>query len=315
MRVTITCDGRVVFDKEFVESEHPRNHGEFAKKGSGTSGTTGKSAHLVSAPADKERWPEHIKTLKLPPAWTDVHVSNDPDADLLAIGKDSKGRKQYVYAKRFADTNSAVKFDRIKELDSKMGEIRKQNDRALSSNDPSVREHAEVASLIMNMGLRPGGDEDTGAKVKAYGATTLEGRHVVSENGALRLRFVGKKGVAIDLPVEGDIAKKLLARTRQVGPNDKLFPNVTATSLLDYVHGFDGGGFKSKDFRTLLATSTAHALVANAEPPKDAADYKKKVREVAKVVSSKLGNTPTVALQSYISPLAFAPWRQHAEAA
>jgi len=43
--------------------------------------------------------------------------------------------------------------------------------------------------------------------------------------------------------------------------------------------------------------------------PKDEKTYKKQVLEVAKVISAKLGNTPTVALQSYIAPQVFAQWR------
>ena len=38
-------------------------------------------------------------------------------------------------------------------------------------------------------------------------------------------------------------------------------------------------------------------------------EYKKAVKFVATAVSKKLGNTPTIALQSYINPATFAAWR------
>jgi hypothetical protein len=45
-----------------------------------------------------EALPKHIEALKIPPAWTDVTFSPDPKADLLATGKDSKGRHVIWFA-------------------------------------------------------------------------------------------------------------------------------------------------------------------------------------------------------------------------
>jgi DNA topoisomerase IB len=43
--------------------------------------------------------------------------------------------------------------------------------------------------------------------------------------------------------------------------------------------------------------------------PKTQAEYRKAVMEVAKKVSSVLGNTPVIALQSYINPSVFGAWK------
>ena len=92
------------------------------------------------------------------------------------------------------------------------------------------------------------------------------------------------------------------------GAKGQLF-GVSEKDLLDHVHSFDGGGFKTKDFRTLVGTKSAQASLANRDAPKDAKAYKKAVKEVATEVSQVLGNTPSVALASYINPAVFAPWR------
>ena len=295
------------------EGKHPRvesgpNGGEFRKGGRGNGGAS-KSATLESAP-DREQWPEHIKKLKLPPAWKDVRINPDPEADLLAVGKDAKDRPQYVYSQRFQGTQAEAKFARISELDAKFDKVRRQNAEHLKSDDPRIREKAECARLVMAMGIRPGSETDTKAKVKAYGATTLQGQHVVEEEGQLYLRFTGKKGVAINLPVtDPEIAEVLRHRAAVAGRDGKLFPEVSSASLLDYTHTLDGGKFKTKDLRTLLATRTAMNQVAKVPPPKTEKDYKRCVLEIAKAVSARLGNTPKVALQSYINPVVFAPWR------
>lgn len=310
---------------EFHEEDHPRgqpkNAGQFAEGSGGgqtapSKSTVGKTntskpapgsaqAHLVSLP--KEKWPPHIQALKLPPAWQDVRVSPDPQASLQAIGKDTKGRPQYVYSEAFKESQTAKKFARIKKVDAKFDSMMKKNDANMKSRDERMKQHAQAAGLILDMGLRPGSERDTGAKEKAYGATTLEATHVISEGNEVRLQFTGKKGVKINLPVDNPVLAQAL-RERAVG-GGQLFPRVSAESLGAYVKSLGGADFKTKDLRTLKANRMANQLISSVPAPTNAAEYKKAVRIVAVAVSSKLGNTPVVALQSYINPVVFAPWQ------
>src|SRR5204863_6849460 len=41
--------------------------------------------------------PQRIKSLAIPPAWTDVWICRDPLGHLQAVGRDARGRKQYRY--------------------------------------------------------------------------------------------------------------------------------------------------------------------------------------------------------------------------
>jgi DNA topoisomerase-1 len=295
----------------FHETEHPRGEaggahgGEFVAKGSG-----GTKQGFIPHPGP-EKAPEHIKALKIPPAWTDVHINPDPEGDLLAVGRDIKGREQRIYSPRFAGTQAEAKFNRIKELDQKFDGILAENVKAQKSPEPKTRDAADCLAVIMATGIRPGSETDTGAAKKAYGATTLEGRHVRTTPGGAVLKFVGKKGVNLSIDVRDPaLAKMLVARAAKAGPNGKIFPAVTDSSLLRYTHSLDGGDFKTKDMRTLLGTKTAMQEVAKVKrPPATPTDYKKAVKKVAEVVAKKLGNTPTVALTSYIAPEIFGGWR------
>jgi DNA topoisomerase-1 len=157
---------------------------------------------------------------------------------------------------------------------------------------------------------RPGSDRDTKANVKAYGATTLEARHVVETKEGVRLQFIGKEGIWHDhLIRDKELGKMLLDRKNAAkSANDKLF-----NTTYDDVHRFtvqrDGGKFTPKDFRTSAATSLAVETVqANPQPAKDEKEYKARMKEVAVKVSSLLGNKPAQALKSYIAPFVFAPW-------
>lgn len=266
------------------------------------------SSSLEPAPSDRGSWPAHIKSLRLPPAWTDVKISSDPAAPLQATGKDVKGRTQYVYAEKFKQSQQAKKFDRVKTLQSRFDQFVAANEKNLKGADLHKRELAAAALLIIDMGLRPGGESDTKADKKAYGATTLESQHVVTgKDGSTRLRFVGKKGVNIDLPVENaTLAKDLQARAKKGG---QLFPGISSVNLLRYIVDLTGGA-KTKDLRTLKGTSIANDMVKSMPAPTSATAYKKAVKQVAETVAQKLGNTPIVALQSYINPVVFAPWQQ-----
>lgn len=163
-----------------------------------------------------------MRALKVPPAWHGVRYARDPNAALQVVGRDSKGREQRIYSARFRETQSAVKFIRIKALEAKFDDIAVQNMRNMRSNDSRIAESAACHNLIMRMGLRPGSDAETYAVERAYGATTLEGRHVIIDGDWTRLAFVGKKGVRIDLLVEdAGLARVLRERAARVGPDGR----------------------------------------------------------------------------------------------
>lgn len=258
---------------------------------------------------DGSALPAHIQALRIPPAWTSVTYSDDPEAALQVKGKDSKGRDQYIYSAKFKESQAAAKFSRVQELDHKYPSVYQENEQYLQSGDPQTRETAACLKLVMETGIRPGGEKDTGGAKKAYGATTLQGRHVVQLKRGTELHFTGKKGVALKIPVKDkEIAADLVRRAEEAGPAGKLF-NTTASALSEHAGRLDGGGFHTKDFRTRLGTATATKEVSSRERPKTEKEYKKSVREVAKVVAATLGNTPTIALQSYINPTVFSSWR------
>lgn len=301
----------------FQESKHPRAPagtaagGEFVSGAGGGASVATKVVGGQRVQANGEPLPAHIAALKIPPAWTDVMFSPDEDAELLATGKDAKGRKQALYSAAHWAKAAADKFGRIDELNKKFTSIFAQNEAARKSPDPKVRDAADCMLLIMTTGIRPGSERDTGAEKNAYGATTLQGKHVCVRDGKVRLRFVGKNGVDLDIPVKDPAtAQMLLARKASLSGWSKPLFGISERELLNHVHSFDGGGFKTKDFRTLLGTRAAMEEVSKrAKPPTSLKEYKKAVKEVAKVVAQKLGNTPTIALQSYINPVVFADWK------
>lgn len=254
--------------------------------------------------------PEHISSLKIPLAWINVSISMDPKTALWARGTDAKGRHQSIYNPEFTKYQADKKFARVIEMAKKFDAISKENDSNLLSKDPIKSEAAAVEKLIMATGIRPGSEKDTGAAKQAYGATTLLGKHVVVDGDNVRLEFVGKKGKDLSIPIEDKAVAAMVVERAKAGPDSQLF-KIDDGQLRSYTHSLDGGSFKTKDFRTLLGTVTAINKVKEFgdRKPSSEKEYKKMVKEVAIAVSRKLGNTPTIALQSYINPIVFKDWQ------
>lgn len=247
------------------------------------------------------------KRLGIPPAWTEVMVSNDKDAPLQAVGLDAKGREQRIYSAAHHENQAAAKFARIGELHKRLPEIDKR-----LSEDAKTDDTALAALMIRRMGLRPGSDTDTGAEKKAYGATNVPASGIEVDGPNVRAKFTGKKGVDLDLSLKDpELAGLLRERKEGKGEGDPLL-DTNERKLRAYMADV-APGVKPKDLRTYLGTATAMNLVAGMPIPKTKKEYQSMRRDVGKQVSQLLGNTPTVALSSYIAPSVFGPWDSEVE--
>lgn len=242
----------------------------------------------------------------IPPAWTNVYIADDFSQALHAIGTDAAGRKQYRYSADHSKTAAASKFKRT----SDAMKVMKKLDDALR-RDYKKNDTAAALFLIRRMGMRPGSDRDTKAEKKAFGATNLQARHVkVTPGGQTNFAFTGKKGVDLQLKTKDPIIAEIISeRLKTKSRNDRLFETDEA-KVNEYLKKHIGDEYKAKDLRTIHGTAIALAEVKKKRgKPKTPAELKRWQREVAVTVAAQLGNTPTVALGSYINPMVFDEWK------
>jgi DNA topoisomerase-1 len=69
-------------------------------------GLDGKPIH---DPAELQR----IKSLGIPPAWTNVWICSKTNGHIQATGRDAKGRKQYRYHPRWRQVRDETKYDHM----------------------------------------------------------------------------------------------------------------------------------------------------------------------------------------------------------
>lgn len=245
------------------------------------------------------------KSLKIPPAWTDVYVTDHPESPLRATGKDRKGRTQRRYSTEFLEANQAAKFERLRQFD---GAREKVLDRTVEDGS----DNAMVVRLIALTGIRPGSERNTLAEKKAYGATTLQAEHVKIDGTKVTLDFVGKEGIDNHFEVDDEhLAGWFKERLKSVNEGEQVFHGASDRSARSWLADNGGDGFLLKDFRTWKATAEALRMVKESSPPPpvDEKDFQQRRKMIGTEVSRMLNNTPQMALSNYISPAVFDQWR------
>jgi DNA topoisomerase I len=254
---------------------------------------------------DNEREALKARKIVIPPAWTDVQVADDPTSDLQCIGRDGKGRAQYVYSAEHTERQAAAKFERIKKFHDEVHKL----DESLVK-DSKEDDTAAAVLLMRKMGMRPGSEANTKAAKPARGATNLRVGDVrVTPGGKMKLDFTGKDGVHIVLTVtDPDIKDAIQSRLKDKDKDDRVF-STNEGRAASYMKS-KTSGFKLKDLRTYHANDRAAEHVATMAPPKTKAEFAKARNAVGDAVCAHLGNTRTMALNSYINPAIFSSWRE-----
>lgn len=253
-----------------------------------------------------------IKSLVIPPAWTDVEISEDQNADLLVTGRDDKDRKQYIYHPKYTERQNAKKFDRIIDFANQLEHMRRvtgQHLRKRKLNREKVM--ATMVRLLESAFFRPG--SETYSKDNAtYGLTTMRSKHLTINNDELIFSYNGKSGQEQKKHI---IDKKLAKIVQEIDdmPGYEIFKyldednniiDVKSDDLNRYIQEVMGEKFSAKDFRTWAGTMIA-AIALDELGVVEEEDQKlldKNIKEAVNRVSETLGNTPAVARSSYIDP-------------
>lgn len=272
---------------------------------------------------------ERCNKLVLPPAWQDVWISPNADANLQATGKDAKGRLQYRYHDNWTKARSEEKFNGMTDFARTLPTIRRKVDKDLRLDGmPKDKVVALIIKLIDLYHFRVGNDEYAKTN-KSYGLTTLKEGHMIIDRskdaeGELDavFEFMGKSGKLWKRRIWEDDLARLIQASGEVGGLDEkqdLFRyedergndfDIKSNHINEYLDAITADDEKvtAKDFRTWAATwKTASRLSKQLDP--DTATARKRVsNEIVKTVALDLGNTPAVCRSSYIHPMILSDW-------
>jgi DNA topoisomerase I len=250
-----------------------------------------------------------IRSLAIPPAWTQVWICPVANGHIQAVGRDARGRKQYRYHGRWRAVRDEAKFDRIIQFGRALPAIRDRVERDLAR--PGLPREKVLASVVrlLETSLIRVGNVEYARENRSYGLTTLRTRHVTVEGARLRFEFRGKGGK----PHTVDVSDRLLAgvvRRCQDLPGHELFQYLDETGqrqAIDsadvnaYLREIGGEEFTAKDFRTWGGTLLAAFALASPETT-DGAAARRRLTAAVVEVAARLGNTPTICRRCYIHP-------------
>jgi DNA topoisomerase-1 len=260
---------------------------------------------------------DRIRSLVIPPAWTDVWICARPDGHVQATGRDARGRKQHRYHPRWTTARNEAKYDQMIEFARALPAIRKRVHADLKSA-PLSRPHvlATVVMLLEKTLIRIGNKEYARAN-KSFGLTTLLDQHVQVKGSAVTFHFRAKSGVMQTIEVHDATVARIVKRCQQL-PGEMLFQyvcddgkrqSVDSGAVNTYLREITGRPFTAKNFRTWAATVLAAKAVCGL--PECASDtaFKRNVVHAVDCVAAKLGNTRAVCRGSYIHPAVFDCYR------
>ena len=274
---------------------------------------SGKHFRYVDAegePIRDEETLQRIRSLVIPPAWTDVWICADSRGHLQATGRDARGRKQSRYHPRWRVVRDETKYERMLLFGTALRGIRMRLEEDLAL--PGLPRDKILATIIrlMERTLIRVGNEEYARENKSYGLTTMRAKHVQVNGATVVFRFRGKSGKLHTVGVEDRRLARIVRQCQDL-PGYELFEymdgsgetrKVNSADVNDYLRAVSGEDFTAKDFRTWAGTVLASMALREFEESASETDAKKNVVAAIKTVAQRLGNTPAVCRKCYVHP-------------
>jgi len=250
---------------------------------------------------------EHIKSLKIPPAYNDVVITCGKK--VIAYGFDSKNRKQVIYSSEFIKRQTDKKYINIVKVAKIFPKIKKILKKDISSTNTKKREIAMIVSLILECGFRIGNKKYEDQN-KSYGLTTIKFHHISFKNNCININFIGKKGV-----INHSICKNTKIFNYLKNKCEKLGAKCAKKNVFSYKNKYNKTNhIKSIDVNKYLnmidkdiTSKVLRTLNANylflkfINDPKVKSD-KNPIKRAIEMVAIELHNTPAICKKSYIDP-------------
>jgi DNA topoisomerase-1 len=253
---------------------------------------------------------KRIRSLAIPPAWTNVWICLHPNGHLQATGRDARGRKQYRYHPRWREVRDEAKYSKLLIFTHVLPQLRARVEEDLKR--PGLQRERVLAAIVRLMELtffRVGNSEYAKAN-KSFGLTTLRDRHVAIEGSRIHISFRGKSGKHHETDINDRRLARIVKDCRDL-PGYDLFQyvdddgerhTVGSAEVNEYLREITGEEITAKDFRTWAGTQLAAEALREFEGVGSEAERKRAVARAVEKVAKHLGNTPTICRRCYIHP-------------
>ncbi len=265
---------------------------------------------LNGKPIRDEEELKRIRSLGIPPAWTNVWICPNPRGHIQATGRDAKGRKQYRYHPEWRAIRDETKYDKMIAFGKALPLIRERVERDLKAHEfPRKKVLATIVRLLDTTSIRIG-NEEYARENGSFGLTTMRHDHVDVEGTVVEFHFRGKSGKDHVVDVKDRQLAKIIKKFQDL-PGNELFQYfdehknlhaVESDDVNDYLQQITGQDFTAKDFRTWAGTISATCALQDLGEYESQTQAKKNVVRAIEAASQHLGNTPAICRKSYVHP-------------
>ena len=267
-------------------------------------------SHPDGSPVRDAETLARIKSLVVPPAWTDVWICKEANGHLQATGRDARGRKQSRYHPKWRVIRDENKYERMTHFAEALPGIRARVHHDLGLHGmPRNKVLATIVSLMEVTHIRVGNTEYA-RENHSYGLTTMQHEHVDVHGSEVTFSFQGKSRVHHTIHLHDKRLARIVRQCEEI-PGHELFQYldhegnhhvIDSQAVNDYLREITGQHFTAKDFRTWHGTVMAAKMLHEFEPFRNVTEAKKNIVAAIKQVASELGNTPSVCRKCYVHP-------------
>ena len=165
---------------------------------------------------------DRIDALRVPPAWSDVHIAASSTAAVQAWGMDARRRKQYRYQDRAVSQRELRKYHRVRQLAKELPRLRRLMREAAAASSPTREAVAAVVLRLITETYCRVGCEQYLRENGTRGITTLEKSHVAVDHGVVTFSYRGKSKVQQRQVVSTPELSRTVSRMRRT-PGVRLF--------------------------------------------------------------------------------------------
>lgn len=259
-----------------------------------------------------ERSLKRIRSLVIPPAWTEVWISPDPTGHVQVTGRDERGRKQYLYHPLWREVRDEAKFAGLTAFAAKLPALRRRLQRDLAAAEGTPGRITVTAAIVrlLDLTLMRIGNVAYAEDNDSFGLTTLEDRHVKVRGQELDFAFRGKSGQLHELSLRNRRLAGIVRRCQEL-PGQELFryrgddgglQTIRSEDVNAYLRETVGPEHSAKDFRTWAGTVMTAENLAALGQAESATAAKRGLAAAIRKTAARLGNTPAVCREGYVHP-------------
>jgi len=255
---------------------------------------------------------KRINSLRIPPAWTNLWISNDAQSDIQAIGIDSKSRKQYIYHHKHIEKAEKEKFIRLYDFIKSIPILtRNFNRHKLLNPYDKKRVIVTMLMIVKEVHMRVG-KEQYAKENRSYGISSLKKKHLKILGEVIKFNFKGKSNQRLRYTLLNPEIKNHLNILLKLD-GDKLFQfvdiddkvkKISDCDLNEYIQTYMGKNFTIKDFRTYAANFHFIRSLLNETRkrlPKNEKVIKKNILRSLKTTARYLKHTKAISKKSYVA--------------